>query len=151
MSEEKRNVEMRSHKRIQIRDDAFAIVKPQSDRLLVNIENLSAGGLAFRYISDSKWSVDSLDIMLVNDDFYLEKLAVKAVSDFELNDTSFTRHIKMRKQCLAFVKPSSFQQKRLDEFIRLYEAPAYTGPERRLNVERRCGVDRRRDTGFYRF
>ena len=151
MSEEKKNVEMRSHKRIQIRDDAFAIVKPHSERLLVNIENLSAGGLAFRYISDFKWLVDSLDIMLINDDFYLEKLFVKAVSDFELNDTSLTKHIKMRKQCLEFVTLSSFQQERLSEFIRLYEAPAYTGPERRSNLERRCGMDRRRDTGFYKF
>jgi len=151
MSEEKKTVEMRSHKRIMIRDDAFAIVKPHSDRLLVNIENLSAGGLAFRYISDSEWSVDSLDIMLINDDFYLEKLKVKAVSDFELTDTSLTRHIKMRMQGLEFLAPTSFQQERLKEFIRLYEAPAYTGPERRLDVERRCGIDRRRATGFYKF
>jgi len=151
MSEEKKSVEMRSHKRIQIRDDAFAIVKPHSDRLLVNIENLSAGGLAFRYISDSKWSVDLLDIMLINDDFYLEKLKVKAVSDFELTDTVLARHIKMRMQCLEFLALTSFQQERLKDFLRLYEAPAYTGPERRSNVERRCGIDRRRDTGFYKF
>ncbi len=150
MSEEKKSVEMRSHKRIQIRDDAFAIVKPHSDRLLVNIENLSEGGLAFRYISDSEWSVDSLDIMLINDDFYLEKIDVKAVSDFELTDTSLARHMKMRMQCLEFIAPSSFQQERLKEFIRLYKAPAYTGPERRSNVERRRGADRRRDTGFYK-
>jgi len=150
MSEEIK-VEKRSHKRIQIRDDAFAIVKPHSDRLLVNIENLSEGGVAFRYISDSTWSVDTLDIMLIKDDFFLEKLDVKAVSDFELTDTSLARHLKMRMQCLEFISLSSSQRERLKEFIRLYEAPSYSGPERRSNVERRSGIDRRRDTSFYRF
>jgi len=149
MTDEKR-VERRSQKRIQIRDDAFAIVKPQSDRLLVNIENLSEGGMAFRYISDTTWSVDALDIMLINDDFFLEKLNVKAVDDFELTDSSLTRHVKMRMQCLEFVSLSSFQRERLKEFIRLYEAPTYSGPERRSNIERRTGIDRRRDTSCYR-
>jgi hypothetical protein len=144
-------IEKRSHKRIQIRNDAFAIIKPRSDRLLVSIENLSEGGVAFRYISDSTWSVDTLDIMLIDDNFFLEKLDVKAVSDFELTDTSLVRNIKMRMQCLKFVSLSSFQQERLKEFIRLYEAPAYSGPERRSNIERRSGIDRRRDTSFYRF
>ncbi len=146
MNETNKTVDRRTLKRIEIRDDAFVIIQPFSNRILACIENISAGGLAFCYFSNNKWSIQSMDIMLIREEFFLEKISIKTVSDFEVQDSSVNLHSKMRKQCVKFLNPSSCQQERLNELIRLYHAPVYKGPERRSPLERRRGMDRRRQT-----
>ena len=72
-------VERRQHKRFQVHDGAFAVLRPRSDILgqvtdiVGQIVDISQGGLMFRYITSENLSHEpfELDIVLAGDDFRL--------------------------------------------------------------------------------
>lgn len=141
----KKDEERRSHARLQIEKDAFAVVKPGDERRLVQIENISLGGLAFRYITSPEWEneVDFVDIMLLEEEVYLEHVPVKMVIDQDTAGIAGAPDTDgIRQRSVKFDRLSSEQKQWLEHFIRVSQSPLYEGPERRRQ-ERRSGLDRR--------
>ncbi len=139
-------VERRKHERIFLHKDAFAVIKPGSSRLLVPVLDISLGGLAFQYMDKLKWRDGSvrIDLIIPEEEFYLQALPVKRIVDMEIVQPLPSGRTNVRKQSLQFDDLSTVQSSWLDHFIRQYQKPRYTGPERRSSQsDRRSGLDRR--------
>ena len=87
MTDGKQLVERRKHERFKAGDGALAVLRRSwpHPTTLGQIIDISMGGLAFRCIADEERSDRSseLSIMLADSSFYLHKLPIKPVSDFE--------------------------------------------------------------------
>jgi len=121
-----KGVEKRAHKRFQVDNDAFALIRPAaaeqirvSNRSMAEIacsvyrskpirfgriDNVSMGGLSFRYITGEERSNQSLvlDILVAESGFYLENLTFKNISDFEMGDEFEINSFKMRLNRVQF-------------------------------------------------
>jgi hypothetical protein len=111
-------VERRKHKRFRAEDGAYAAVRPQYDKI-GQIIDVSRGGLSFRYlVSDSYGEASSeLDIFLIGDDFHLDKLPFKTVSDQEIPERLSLGSRSMRRCAVQFGKLTQVQALKLEEFI----------------------------------
>jgi len=78
----KKVVDNRKHKRFRSQDLAFAAFGSNSKEIgeIIDISDISRGGLAFRYISDGDQINESaeLDIYLANNSFNLEDKTAKS-------------------------------------------------------------------------
>ena len=139
-----KGVEKRAHKRFQVNNDAFALIRPfdaeqirVSDRSMAEIacalyrskpvrfgriENISMGGLSFRYITGEERTNQSLvlDILVAESGFYLENLTFKNISDFETVDEFVINSFKMRLNRVRFegLKPDAMMK--LKHFVENY-------------------------------
>ena len=117
-----RNAEdKRGDNRFRIQEYAYAVLRPSSKKV-GQIVDISRGGLSFRYPDTGEEHIESfeLDIFLVGDDFYLDKIPFRTVSerdmDIELPDQSLTM-----KQCgVKFDALTIEQIERLDLLIQKY-------------------------------
>lgn len=87
MADREQLVERRKHERFSAEDGALAVLRRSwpHPTTLGQIIDISMGGLAFRCIADeerSDWSSE-LSIMLTDSSFYLPRLPIEPVSDFE--------------------------------------------------------------------
>jgi hypothetical protein len=136
--------EKRAHERFQPKKDAFALIRPASaeqlhiaDRSMGQIacavyrskplrfgriDNISMGGLLFRYINGDERScrLPVLDILVADSGFYLKNLSFKNISDMELHDDFSINSIKMRMNQVQFegLKPDA--RMKLKYFIENY-------------------------------
>ncbi|MBW2157781.1 MAG: hypothetical protein JRG87_14205, partial [Deltaproteobacteria bacterium] len=121
-----KGVEKRAHKRFQVNKDAVALIRPAAaEQLRVadksmaeiactvyrskpikfgRINNISMGGLSFRYITGEERSLQSLvlDILVADSGFYLENLTFKNIADFEMDDEFAINSFKMRLNRVQF-------------------------------------------------
>ncbi len=119
-------IEQRAHKRFQVNKDAFALIRPTAakhirvaDRSMAEIacavyrskpikfgriNNISMGGLSFRYIDGEERSLQPLvlDILVADCGFYLENLTFKNIADFEIADDPAINSFKMRLNQVQF-------------------------------------------------
>jgi len=133
--------ERRAHKRFQVNKVAFALIRPVSVKMIRvtdrsmgeiacalyrskltkfgRINNISMGGLSFRYVAGEERSNESLvlDILLTECSFYLESLMFKDISDFEIPDDFSSNPIKMREHHVRFEQLTSAQITNLKHFI----------------------------------
>ena len=114
-------VERRKHKRFQVQDIAFAVLRGQADQL-GQIIDISRGGLAFHYIVSGKNVKRSfeLDILLAYYGLYMEKIKFKTISDFQIPNKSPFSPIIMRRHSVKFGELAPNQVSMLEEFIREY-------------------------------
>ncbi len=146
---EKSGIERRKHERILIQGDAFAVIQPGSDRLLVPILDISLGGLSFRSAEKLDWrdEIIRLDLLILEKEFCLQGLAMRRIADIEIFQ-SLPAEIQLRKQSLQFEILSASQIAWLEHLIRQFRRQPYSGPERRqAQTDRRSGLDRRSE-GF---
>ena len=146
-----KRVERRMHKRFQVNQDAFALIRPAvampltvSNRSMAEIacavyrskparfgriNNISMGGLSFRYITGEERSLQSLvlDILVADSGFYLENLTFKNISDFGMDDGFAINSFKMRLNRVQFEGPLPAQITKLRDFIHNY---SITGMQR---------------------
>ncbi len=140
---EKRD-EQRAHKRLQISKDAFALIRPDAagqlsvaDRSMAEIacavyrskpvrfgriDNISMGGLSFRYITGEERSHPSLvlDILVADSGFYLENLTFKNIADFEMDDGFAINSFKMRLNRVQFERLEPAAMMKLKHFVENY-------------------------------
>jgi hypothetical protein len=111
-------VERRKHKRFRAEEGAYAAVRPHYDKI-GQIIDVSRGGLAFRYlVSDGQEDISSeLDIFLIGDDFHLDMLPFKTVSDQEIPERLSPGSQKMRRCAVQFGELTQIQALKLEEFI----------------------------------
>ena len=139
-----KNPEKRAYKRFQVNKDAFALIRPAASAQLHvanrsmaeiacsvyrskpvrfgRINNISMGGLSFRYISGEERSGQSLvlDILVADCGFYLENLMLKNIADFEMDDDSAINSFKMRLNRVQFEKMESAMVMKLKYFVENY-------------------------------
>ncbi len=127
MSLPNRTVEQRKHKRYKVTKRAFAVLGPEAVKLC-HLIDISRGGLAFRYFVDSTGMAEEMETVdiLGGEDFYLEKVPVRIVSDNILvNDSPFSS-VAMRRRGVQFGPLTPKQREQVDYFIKNSE---YCGPE----------------------
>ncbi|MDH4205846.1 MAG: hypothetical protein OEV45_09985 [Desulfobacteraceae bacterium] len=139
-----KGVEKRAHNRFQVNKDAFALIRPAAaeqirvtDRSMAEIacavyrskpvrfgriNNISMGGLSFRYITGEERSNQSLvlDILVADSGFYLENLTFKNIADFEIADEFAINSFKMRLNRVQFegLEPAAIMK--LKHFVENY-------------------------------
>jgi hypothetical protein len=124
--------ERRQHKRFQVHDGAFAVLRPRSDILgqvidiVGEIVDISQGGLMFRYIAGENRSHRpfELDIVLAGDDFRLDKIPFRAVSDMELAGEWSFSPTTVRRQGVQFGVLTDAQKAQLQYFLKNYATDA---------------------------
>jgi uncharacterized protein (TIGR02266 family) len=108
--------ERRKHERFRPRVSVFALLnKPLSN--MGEIIDISIDGLSFRYSADEGLPKGSfvLDILCVDDGFYLAKLPSRTAADFEVGN-------QMRRRGVQFGRLTNKQSTQLKFFIRTYTA-----------------------------
>ena len=113
MKNTKRPIEKRSLNRLQVKDGLYAIIN-YKPAIFGQIVNISKDGMAVRYSSNGQQpSVSSeLDIFIMDSNFYIEKIQIKIVSDFEIGGKSLFSSQTNRQRCFQFgeMKPSQHFQ-----------------------------------------
>ena len=113
--------ERRKHKRFKVKEGAFAVAWPDNNKL-GPIKDISEGGIAFQFIEDGEQTKGSLDVEIFStvDDFYMKKLPVRTVLDFELENTVSLNPTPMRQLSVKFGKLNHPQKLLLSFFIQKY-------------------------------
>ena len=111
-------VDKRSHNRLRVKDGVYAIIN-YKPAILGQIINISKDGMAVRYSSNGKQlSVPSeLDIFKRDSHFYIEKIPIETISDFEIFDSSSQED---RQRCFQFGKMKATQLFQLDYLLQNY-------------------------------
>ena len=139
-----KGIEKRAHKRFQVNKDVFALIRPAAaeqlrvaDRSMAEIacavyrskpvrfgriDNISMGGLSFRYITGEERSNQALvlDILVAESGFYLENLTFKNISDFEMDDDFEINSFKMRLNRVQFEGLEPAANMKLKHFVKNY-------------------------------
>jgi len=118
MSASKPIVEQRKHKRYKVAKRAFAVLGPDAVKLC-HLIDISKGGLSFRYFVDTnemEETVNELDI-LGGEDFYLERVPIRVVSDMLLEADSPFSSIAMRRRGVQFGTLTARQKEQVEYFI----------------------------------
>ena len=139
-----RTNEKRAHERFQVNNDAFVLIRPAATEQL-NVENksmaevacslyrlkpvrfgrinnISMGGLSFRYITGEERSNLSLllDILVAESGFYLENLMFRDIDDVEMDSDSTINSFKMRLNRVQFERLEPAATMKLQHFVENY-------------------------------
>ena|SRR5210317_1151738 len=121
MKNAERPVEKRRHHRLQTIDGIYAIInyKPTIFGQMINI---SKDGMAVRYSSNGRQlnMPSESDVFIIDSNFYIEKIQIKIVSDFEIGDKLPFSSQKNRQRCFQFGKMKSSQHFQLDYLLQNY-------------------------------
>ncbi|MDH3359176.1 MAG: hypothetical protein OEM06_17075 [Desulfobacteraceae bacterium] len=121
MKNTERPVEKRRHHRLQTIDGIYAIInyKPTIFGQMINI---SKDGMAVRYSSNGRQlnMPSESDVFIIDSNFYIEKIQIKIVSDFEIGDKLPFSSQKNRQRCFQFGKMKSSQHFQLDYLLQNY-------------------------------
>jgi tRNA/tmRNA/rRNA uracil-C5-methylase (TrmA/RlmC/RlmD family) len=121
-------VEKRSYNRLQAEDGVYAIIK-YKPTILGQIINISKDGMAVRYSSNGQQLNDSseLDIVIIDSHFYIDKVQIKTISDFEIVDSSSQED---RQRCFQFGEMKAGQLFQLDYLLQNYTKKRTSDKER---------------------
>ena len=113
--------ERRKQKRFKVKTGAFAALVPSFEKL-GQIKNISKSGIAFQYLGSAEKAKDSgkLEILSIDDGFYLRELSVKTVLDFEVDTQVPFSSLKTRQVSLQFEELEHHQKELLDHFLEKY-------------------------------
>ncbi len=137
----KKRPDHRTHKRFQLSEKAFALIRPGSAGALKihgksmgclacavfnarpaklgKIDNISMGGLMFHHVANKPQLSEALalDILLVDCGFYLANIAYKTLADVVIAEDFPGDPFEMRQVRLQFQKLNANQQAKLKELI----------------------------------
>ena len=121
MKNAERPVEKRRHHRLQTIDGIYAIIN-YKPTIFGQIINLSKDGMAVRYSSNGQQlnMPSESDVFIIDSNFYIEKIQIKIVSDFEIGDKLPFSSQKNRQRCFQFGKMKSSQHFQLDYLLQNY-------------------------------
>jgi hypothetical protein len=121
----KRPFEKRSHNRLRVEDGLYAIIN-YKPAIFGQIVNISKNGMAVHYSSNGQQpNVSSeLDIFIMDSNFYIEKIQINIISDFEIDDKSPFGFQKNRQRCFQFREMKSSQHFQLDYLLQNYTKEA---------------------------
>ncbi len=152
MPNTKKMTEQRKHKRFHVKDRTYAMLK-YKPAMMGQITNMSKDGLAIRYTGMEQQLSDSnvLDIFMTDSSFYIEKLQVKTVSDYEITDKHSSGSNKARQRGVQFEELNPVQIFQLYYLLQNHTADRRSVKDRRQlddapysDVERRKIIERRK-------
>ena len=111
----------RNHIRYWAQSGSVAIPRASSAKI-GRIIDISRKGLAVRYKGEKNWlnGASQIDIMLVDDNYYLSKVSAKIVSDYECTFYASGR-MREEKRCgLQFRNLSKYQLTEIDQFLQKF-------------------------------
>ena len=113
--------EKRNFKRFKAQKGAFAALRPDYN-ILGQIKDISKGGLAFFYNASGGNTTGSfeVDLFFIENDFYLNKLPVKTVFDFKVEDKVSLSSLPIKQLSMQFGKMNYNQKMLLDFFLKKY-------------------------------
>jgi len=114
-------VERRLHERFRVQQGVYALLKNGSSKL-GQIENISKGGLAFKYINHGVQLNEpvEVDIFLSGYGFFLKGIPCKRISDIHLENYVPFSTFEMRQLSVRFGEMNDDQMIHLDAFIEKY-------------------------------
>ncbi len=110
--------EKRRHKRYRVKERSFAVLGPDAVKLC-HILDISKTGLSFKYFVDSDEPiVDDIELgILRGDDFYLENIPAKIISDELIVNSSSFNTVVMKRRGVQFGTLSPKQEEEVEYFI----------------------------------
>ena len=113
------NAERRKTRRSPVREGVFVALGPSFTRL-GQLMDISKRGLSFRYIDDGKSPVttSSLTLFIAGDDFLLEGVIFKLISDQRVINEYPNSAISVRRCSVQFQALSEGQSDKLDYILR---------------------------------
>ena len=113
MASVKESVERRQHKRFFVKNHAFTTISTK----IGQINDISMGGLSFRYMDSQEWSREPVEsATLFSDDFFLDNIPLLTVSD-QLVERRTPSIITERRRSAKFGTLTPEQQAKLQRFI----------------------------------
>jgi hypothetical protein len=113
-------VERRRHKRFHIHDGGIALVTPPGpcSTIVGHILDISLSGLSFRYVSDEGLNERASEVTIASaeNQFYLRRLPIQTISDFEIAKMPFGT-MSPRRHSLEFGELTDGQTSQLQRFI----------------------------------
>lgn len=126
MAGRKRTKERRKQKRYQVKEGAYAAVSPRSYKI-GQIEDISMGGLSFKYIDTSVFDDDSdfeyndentsETMFLSSMGYYVGDLSFDTVNDYKVDNTPSFSNLTIRKRHIKFTDLDLKQLFDLDYYI----------------------------------
>ena len=118
------SAERRKYVRFLAQDTAFAALRSEFKKV-GRIKDISIGGLAFSYFSDtcemsSSSQVFQVDIFLSGNGFHLYNVPCKIVCDLPNSSDDEGFYVKMNRCCLHFGELTESQLGQLNFFIKHY-------------------------------
>ena len=111
-------IDRRKHKRYMVKEGAFTVNSAKSGM----ITEISTRGLTFHYVDRKAWTGEStqLDIVFDADDFYLDKIPCKTVSDIVTSGNLPDKAKVIKRHSVEFGKLTPSQMEQLQYFIENY-------------------------------
>jgi len=121
MKLKKEIAERREQKRFKVKGGIFAVLGPDN-YILGQIKNISKSGLAFEYVDTGAQSKGSTEIEIFSKihDFYLKKLPIRIVENYEVDSTVPLSSLPIRQLNINFGKISHSQMSLLDHILENY-------------------------------
>ncbi len=111
------DIDRRKNKRFKVPADTFVIVKNPKFRI-GQIIDMSESGLAFFHMDTRLLSEKfKIDILLADNDFYLDKIQVNKVSDITIEKDPLMKNSTMKRCGLQFADLTETQKSKLACFI----------------------------------
>jgi len=110
--------EQRKHARYWVHRGSVAVPRSFSANI-GRIIDISRNGIAVRYKSGHDWlkGASQIDIMLIDDDFYLSKLSAEIISDETYLFCDSGKKNEEKRCGLQFTNLSNYQLTEIDQFI----------------------------------
>jgi hypothetical protein len=117
MTNTKKRVERRKHRRFRVQEGAYVILSP-SDTGAGRLKNISMGGLMFEYVSVKAPSINAteLEIFVTDSLFRLHQIPCQSVWDLPIYKSP-TFSLQKRRCGVQFGDLSPHQLSRLEYFI----------------------------------
>lgn len=111
-------LERRRHTRFKAKDDAVVLISTPREKLYGFLLDISAGGISFEYIPVSTAQIETkeMNVILDGSNLRFDRLPSIRVSDFEIDDTSYTP-VKLRRRGVQFVGLTNEQLSNLEWYI----------------------------------
>jgi hypothetical protein len=120
MTSKNEPVERREHRRYQVHSGTYVALGPPYGKVGPMID-ISLGGLSFQYVAGKERTNEShINIFLTDANFYLEKVPIKTILDFEIADKLPPSSVATRRCGLRFEDLTHDQAFKLDFFIQNY-------------------------------
>jgi len=121
MKNTQKTLKQRNHQRFMIKNDAYAVLRYKPAEM-GSIVNMSKDGLAVRYSTRKAQlnEIFEIDIFIVGCHFYIAKIPVQTIADFELSDKHSFGSKTIRQRCFQFGKMKAGQLFQLDYFLENY-------------------------------
>ncbi len=114
-------MERRKHLRFKVQEGAYTAINNGS-LMIGQIQNLSKGGLAFRYLDHGKQAEGSYKayIFITDNDFFLQNLLFNTITDVHIDFEYHFSTISKRQCGGQFSELTQSQMFQLDHFIEDY-------------------------------